>query len=105
MIDSRAMLKSQAAIGHQQIDILLIGFSLLFDLLPTNESTKAEKYKSRLLLEYNLVVNCSASFKLFLLFPGPMTTSLFKVDTEPFLLIAFRLSQAKKAKCHTSDAT
>ena len=41
-----------------------------------------------------------------------MTTSFFKVDTELFLLIAFRLFQAfsgfhkpKKAKCHTSDAT
>ena len=26
---------------HQQIDILLIGFSLLFDLLPTNENSKS----------------------------------------------------------------
>ena len=26
---------------HQQIDILLIGFSFLFDLLPTNEKTKS----------------------------------------------------------------
>ena len=41
-----------------------------------------------------------------------MTTSFFKVDTELFLLIGFRLFQAfsglhksKKAKCHTSDAT
>ena len=38
-------------------------------------------------------------------------TSFFKVDTELFLLIAFRLFQGfsglhkpKKAKCHTSDA-
>ena len=37
-------------------------------------------------------------------------TSFFKVDTELFLLIAFRLFQGfsglhkpKKAKCHTSD--
>ena len=28
-------------VGHQQIDILLIGFSLLFDLLPTNENSKS----------------------------------------------------------------
>ena len=27
--------------GHQQIVILLIGFSLLFDLLPTNENLKS----------------------------------------------------------------
>ena len=100
---------------HQQIDILLIGFSTYCQLTKTQ---KAEKYKSHLLLEYNLVLNCSAIlaffsfFKLFLLFPGPMMTSFFKVDTELFLLIAFRLFQGfsglhkpKKAKCHTSDAS
>ena len=31
---------------HQQIDILLIGFSLLFDLLPTNENSKLKSTKA-----------------------------------------------------------
>ena len=60
-----------------------------------------------------ILVNCSAFlafFWLFLLFPGPMKTSFFKVDAELFLLIAFRafyaflgLHKPKKVKCHTSD--
>ena len=63
---------------HQQIDILLTGFSLPFDLSPTHEKSKSWKYESCLLLdelstncnkmEYNLVVqvNCSAFFSFFL---------------------------------------
>ena len=100
-----------------KLTFYLSAFPCFLTCCQLTKTQKAEKYRSRLLLEYNLVHNCSAFlafffsfFKLFLPFPGPMMTSFFKVDTELFLLIAFRLFQGfsglhkpKKAKCHTSD--
>ena len=48
-----------------KLTFYLLAFPCFLTCCQLTKSQKAEKYKSRLLLEYNLVVNCSAFLAFF----------------------------------------